>query len=182
MDAQTSPIEETQTTHSPIEKYTALVVQPHVRVASDRADIKQNLDRVLNLIDFGVGYFWELQSRLVVLPEYFLQGVTTPGKGEHGIDSFMKKAIAIDGPEMQALGDKAREYNLYIAGGGVVEQVAEFPTAGSTRHSSSDPRARSSFVITSGTSPPPSASAPAHTTCSTNTAKCSAPTFATCFP
>ena len=56
-----------------------------------------------------------------------MQGVTTPGKGEHGIDDFMKKAITLDGPEMQALGDKAREYNLYIAGGGVIEQVPEFP-------------------------------------------------------
>ncbi|HOU94938.1 MAG TPA: efflux RND transporter permease subunit, partial [Polyangiaceae bacterium] len=81
-----------------------------------------NLDRVLNLIDFGAGYQWELPARLVVLPEYFLQGVTTPGKGEHGIDSFMKKAIELDGPEMQALGAKAREYDLYIAGGGVVVQ------------------------------------------------------------
>ena len=79
------------------------------------------------MIDFGVGYFWELPVKLVVLPEYFLQGVTTPGKGEHGIESFMKKAITLDGPEMRILGDKAREYGLYIAGGGVVEQVPEFP-------------------------------------------------------
>ena len=62
-----------------------------------------------------------------MLPEYFLQGVTTPGKGEHGIDSFMKKAIEFHGPEMDALGDKAKEYNLYIAGGGVIEKVPEFP-------------------------------------------------------
>ena len=113
--------------HSPIDKYTALVVQPHVRVAEERADIGRNLDRAIKLIDFGVGYFWELPARLVVLPEYFLQGVTTPGKGEHGIEGFMKKAIAIDGPEMAALGAKAKECNLYIAGGGVVEQVEEFP-------------------------------------------------------
>jgi len=110
-----------------IEKYTALVVQPHVVVAQDRDGIRQNLERVCNLIDFGVGYFWELPARLVVLPEYFLQGVTTPGKGEHGIDSFMKKAIELDGPEMQRLGEKAREYNLYIAGGGVIEKVPQFP-------------------------------------------------------
>lgn len=110
-----------------IEKYTAAVIQPHVLVAEDRDDIKKNLDRVCNMIDFGVGYTWELPTRLVVLPEYFLQGVTTPGKGEHGIDSFMKKAITLDGPEMQVLGNKAREYNLYIAGGGVVERVPEFP-------------------------------------------------------
>jgi len=110
-----------------IPKYTALVIQPHVIVAEDRDGIRRNLERVCNLIDFGVGYFWELPARLVVLPEYFLQGVTTPGKGEHGIDSFMKKAIELDGPEMQRLGEKAREYNLYIAGGGVVEKVPQFP-------------------------------------------------------
>ena len=112
---------------SRIPKYTALVIQPHVHVAEDRADINRNLERVCNLIDFGVGYFWELPARLVVLPEYFLQGVTTPGKGEHGIDSFMKKAIELDGPEMQRLGEKAKEYNLYIAGGGVIEKVPQFP-------------------------------------------------------
>lgn len=112
---------------SRIPKYTALVIQPHVLVAEDRTQIKTNLERVCNLIDFGVGYFWELPTRLIVLPEYFLQGVTTPGKGEHGIDSFMKKAIELDGPEMQRLGAKAREYNLYIAGGGVIEKVPQFP-------------------------------------------------------
>ena len=44
--------------HSEI--FTALVIQPHVHVAEDRADINRNLERVCNLIDFGVGYFWEL--------------------------------------------------------------------------------------------------------------------------
>ena len=110
-----------------IEKYTALVMQPHVVVATDRDGIKQNLDRACNMIDFGVGYFWELPAKLVVFPEYFMQGVTTPGKGEHGLDGFMKKAITLDGPEMQQLGAKAKEYGLYIAGGGVIEQVPEFP-------------------------------------------------------
>jgi len=110
-----------------IEKYTALVIQPHVEVAEDRDGIKKNLERVCNLIDFGAGYFWELPARLVVLPEYFMQGVTTPGKGEHGIEGFMKKAITLDGSEMQRLGEKAKEYGLYIAGGGVIEQVPEFP-------------------------------------------------------
>ena len=111
----------------PIEKYTGMIVQPHVTVAEDRDGIKKNLDRVLNMIDFGVGYFWEIPVRLVVLPEYFLQGVTTPGKGEHGIESFMKKAITIPGPELDALGKKAQEYGIYIAGGGVIEKLDEFP-------------------------------------------------------
>ena len=111
----------------PIEKYTAIVVQPEVTVAEDREGIQRNLDRVLKMIDFGVGYFWEIPVKLVVLPEYFMQGVTTPGKGEHGIESFMKKAITIPGPEMDELGKKAQEYGIYIAGGGVIEKLDEFP-------------------------------------------------------
>ncbi|MGH8265631.1 MAG: nitrilase-related carbon-nitrogen hydrolase, partial [Steroidobacteraceae bacterium] len=59
-----------------IEKYTALVMQPHVTMAEDKAGIQKNLDRALQMIDFGVGYHWELPARLVVFPEYFLQGVT----------------------------------------------------------------------------------------------------------
>ncbi|HWL47228.1 MAG TPA: nitrilase-related carbon-nitrogen hydrolase [Sphingomonadaceae bacterium] len=114
-------------TTAKIDKYTALIMQPHVEVAEDRDGIARNIDRAVKMIDFGVGYFWELPARLVVFPEYFMQGVTTPGKGEHGIEGFMKKAIELDGPEMQRLGDVAREYNLYIAGGGVVERVKEFP-------------------------------------------------------
>ena len=68
-------------------------------MAEDRDGIRQNVERALRMIDFGVGYCWELPAKLVVFPEYFMQGVTTPGKGEHGIDSFMKKAITFDGPE-----------------------------------------------------------------------------------
>ena len=58
-----------------IAPYTALVVQPEVTVIKKREDIRKNLDRVCNLIHFGVGYFWEQPVRLVVLPEYFMQGV-----------------------------------------------------------------------------------------------------------
>lgn len=110
-----------------VEKYTALVVQPEVTMANTQEEIYRNLERYCKLIDFGVGYFYELPVRLVVFPEYFLQGVTTPGKGEDALEAFMKKAITIPGPELDVLGEKAKEYGIYIAGGGVVEQVPEFP-------------------------------------------------------
>jgi predicted amidohydrolase len=110
-----------------VEPYTALIMQPEVTVVKDRAGIQQNLDRVKNLIHFGVGYFWEVPVRLVVLPEYFLQGVGTPGKGETGIADAMKKAVTIPGPEIDQLGAIAKEYGLYICGGGVMETIAEFP-------------------------------------------------------
>ena len=104
-----------------------MVIQPAVTVAKNSADIQKNLNRVCKLIDFGVGYFWERPVRLIVLPEYFLQGVTTPGKGEAGLKEFMDKAITIPGPEMDMLAEKAREYNLFISGGGVIELLPEFP-------------------------------------------------------
>ena len=72
-----------------VEKSTAMVVQPEVTVAKTRDDIKKNLDRYCKLIDFGVGYFYERPVRLMIFPEYFLQGVTTPGKGEDGLEEFM---------------------------------------------------------------------------------------------
>lgn len=110
-----------------VDKYTALVVQPEVHVANDKDGIYKNLERYCNLIDFGVGYFYERPVRLVVFPEYFLQGVTTPGKGEDGLEAFMKKAITVPGPELDVLAEKCKEYGIFIAGGGVVEQVPEFP-------------------------------------------------------
>ena len=110
-----------------VEPYTALVIQPEVTVVEKKEDISKNLDRVCNLIHFGVGYFWEVPVRLVVLPEYFMQGVGTPGKGESGIADQMKKAVTLDGPELKQLGDIAKEYDLYICAGGVVESVPEFP-------------------------------------------------------
>lgn len=110
-----------------IDPYTALIIQPEVTVAKDMNDVRKNLDRVCNMIHFGVGYFWEVPVRLVVLPEYFMQGVGTPGKGESGIADQMKKAVTVPGPEIDILGDIAKEYGLYICAGGVVEQVPEFP-------------------------------------------------------
>ena len=110
-----------------VEPYTALIVQPEVTVVEDREGIQKNLDRVKNLIHFGVGYFWEVPVRLVILPEYFMQGVGTPGKGESTIEDQMKKAVTIPGPEIDQLGEIAKQYGLYICGGGVVEQVPEFP-------------------------------------------------------
>ena len=110
-----------------VEPYTALVIQPQVTVIKDRDDIRKNLDRVCNMIHFGVGYFWEVPVRLVVLPEYFMQGVGTPGKGETTIKDQMKKTVTIPGPEVDQLGDIARQYELYICAGGVVESLPEFP-------------------------------------------------------
>ncbi len=91
-----------------IEKYTGMVIQPAVTVAKNSADIQKNLNRVCKLIDFGVGYFWERPVRLIVLPEYFLQGLTTPGKGEAWLKESMDNAITILAAEMDIRAENNR--------------------------------------------------------------------------
>jgi hypothetical protein len=109
-----------------------------VTVVRDRAGIEENLSRVCNMIDFGVGYWWDLPVRLAVLPEYFLQG--SPPEGSRA-RSFMKKAISIDGPEMQHLGESQstnvhRRWRCHRV-------VPEFPDRWFNTALSSVPRARS---------------------------------------
>jgi predicted amidohydrolase len=110
-----------------IEPYVAALIQPELVVAKTRDDIMRNLDRYCKLIDFTVGYFWEHPCKLIAFPEYFMQGVTTPGKGEKQLGGFMDVAIEIPGPEINVLAEKAREYGIYIAGGGIVERLPEWP-------------------------------------------------------
>ena len=95
-----------------VDPYTALIIQPEVNVVNDREGIQLNLDRVKNMIHFGVGYHWEVPVKLVVLPEYFLQGVGTPGKGESKIEDQLKKTVTIPGPEIDQLGEIAKQYAL----------------------------------------------------------------------
>lgn len=110
-----------------IRPYMAACIQPAVRMCETRADIRRNLDRAIELIDYTAGYYWEWPCKLITFPEYFLQGVPTPGKGEWKRSAFLDVAVEIPGEEIQVLCDKAKEYGLYIAGGGIVERLPEFP-------------------------------------------------------
>ena len=157
----------------PIEKYTALVMQPHVEVATDRDGIARNLQRAIDLIDYGVGYFWEVPVRLVVFPEYFLQGVTTPGKGEHGLEDFMKKAITFDDPEIQALIKSVRNIISIFPVAALLRKCRSSRIAGSIPPLSWG-RAVLSYAITNITSPPLSAWERLHMICGMNTQNYSA--------
>jgi len=110
-----------------IEPYVAACVQPNLHMCQTRQDIKKNLDRYVELIDYTAGYYWEWTCRLIAFPEYFLQGVTTPGKGEKKRSNFLDVGIEVPGEETEVLAKKAKEYNLYIAGAGVVELDCNFP-------------------------------------------------------
>jgi predicted amidohydrolase len=110
-----------------IEPYIAACIQPIVHICQSKQDIKKNLTRALEMIDFTAGYYWEFPCKLIALPEYFLQGVTTSGKGEKKKKQRMGVAIEIPSKEIDILGQKAKEYGLYLACGGIVEKVPDWP-------------------------------------------------------
>ena len=110
-----------------IKPYVATCIQPNLHMCETRQDIKKNLDRYVDLIDYTAGYYWEWPCKLITFPEYFLQGVTTPGKGEKKRGGFLDVAINVPGEETEVLGRKAKEYGLYIAGAGIVENDSNFP-------------------------------------------------------
>ena len=110
-----------------IETYVAACIQPVIQMCESRQDIMKNLNRLLGLIDYAAGWFWEWPCKLITLPEYFLQGVTGPGKGEKKRGDFLNVAIEIPGEETELLAKKAIEYELYIAGAGIVENDPNFP-------------------------------------------------------
>lgn len=110
-----------------IKPYAAACIQPIVHMCETRKDIKKNLERYKELIDYTTGYYWEWPCKLIAFPEYFLQGVTTPGKGEKKRGGFLEVAIEIPGEEIEVLSQKAKEYGVYIAGAGIVERLPDFP-------------------------------------------------------
>lgn len=110
-----------------IEPYAAVCIQPALIMCEARKDIKKNLERYEQLIDFAAGFYWEEPCKLICFPEYFLQGVTTPGKGEKTRSQVLQVAVEIPGEETEILAKKAKEYSLYIIGHGIAENDPNFP-------------------------------------------------------
>jgi predicted amidohydrolase len=102
-----------------IEPYVAVCIQNEVQVCSKRAEIRKNLQRCCTLIDRCAGFFTRMfgeRVRLVTFGEYHLQdwrGVTAPWWDKE-VDP-LEVCITIPGEETERLGQKAREYGIYIA-------------------------------------------------------------------
>ncbi|CAM5199832.1 Formamidase [Ureibacillus acetophenoni] len=102
--------------------YTAVAIQPEIKMVNERKDIMKNLKRVLELIDcapqvqpaaretYDGGW---APIKLISLPEFFIQGHEGHWPYKHYIDEVL---IEIDGEEMSLLADKAKEHKIYIAG------------------------------------------------------------------
>jgi len=102
--------------HVSSEPYAACIVQPQVTVPSKRQQYKKIIQHYNQLIDFTVKlYSLQAPVKLLAFPEFFLQGSATV---LHAYDQKAYKEIAVEvpGEETELLGQKAKEYGLYLVG------------------------------------------------------------------
>ncbi len=98
-------------------QYVAVALQPAFSFVRDRAEISQNIEGVAGLIacsDFLSGS--QLPIRLMAIPEGILQGYWDELTDMRHSDYYERIAIDIPGPETEALGALARQYDTFIIG------------------------------------------------------------------
>jgi predicted amidohydrolase len=115
-----------------IEVYRAVCIQSRVKLVTKGADIKKNLNRAMDMIDFSSNISSSPSSeedafqgkayapvKVIAFPESFLQGFLN-AKAFKNIDvkESIKRGIFIEipGEETEILGRKAKEYRIYIQG------------------------------------------------------------------
>jgi predicted amidohydrolase len=98
-----------------VEQYMALALQPAMRGATTRSEIRYNLDHISDLIDAAC---WlsaiDLPVKLIAIPEGAIQGFTDEvfdWDHERYVDEL---AIDIPGPETEFLGRKAIQHGAYV--------------------------------------------------------------------
>lgn len=106
-----------------IARYTALALQAGTScvngfsdVAAAREQMAANIRRIRRSVAGSNAFLKQysgMPARLVVLPEYFLTGFPM---GESIAEWRDKAALQVDGPEYRALGDIARDMDIYLAG------------------------------------------------------------------
>lgn len=101
-----------------MELYTTALVQPIQINISHRKEIKTVLERYLQLIDFATARGAESKKefapvKLVAFPEFFLQGINR----HWGLKKILNDiAIRIPGEETAILSEKAKQFEIFIAG------------------------------------------------------------------
>src|SRR2546423_10399126 len=98
-----------------IKPYTAVGLIPTVRVIRKRADIMRNIEHLTHLVKAAC---WltslDLPVRLIAFPEGALQGFNDEVLDHDHVEFARTCAIEIPGPETDALGALARQYNVFI--------------------------------------------------------------------
>ncbi len=100
-----------------IRPYTVVGLVPTVRGIRKRDDIAVNLEHIAHMVKAAA---WlsslELPVRLIALPEGALQGFNDEAFDLDHVQYARECAIDIPGPETDALGAIAREYNAFVMG------------------------------------------------------------------
>jgi predicted amidohydrolase len=98
-----------------IQPYTAVGLIPTVRGIRTRSDISRNLEHLSHLVKAAA---WlsslDLPVRLIAIPEGALQGFNDEVLDLDHVQFARECAIDIPGPETDALGKLAKQYNSYI--------------------------------------------------------------------
>src|SRR5436190_17558594 len=105
-------------------RYSAAACQTDMPNPVDRRQMRANTDRMLSMIDSAVaGAAPFLPVRLVVFPEFAHAAPVFPT-----VEELLEKlAIAIPNEHTKRLEEKAREHNIYIQSGSMLEVDAKYP-------------------------------------------------------
>ena len=106
-------------------RYTAAACQTDLPNPVDRAQMRSNTDRILSMIDAAVaGSAPFLPIRLVVFPEFAHAAPVFASVRE----LHEKLAVDIPNEHTDALARKAREYDIYIQSGSMLEMDRRWPS------------------------------------------------------
>ncbi|HEY2972852.1 MAG TPA: nitrilase-related carbon-nitrogen hydrolase, partial [Pyrinomonadaceae bacterium] len=105
-------------------RYSVAACQTDLPNPVDRCAMRANTDRILSMIDSAVaGSAPFLPVRLVVFPEFAHAAPLFPTAAE----LIEKLAVQIPNEHTERLGEKAREYDLYIQSGSMLEVDPKWP-------------------------------------------------------
>src|SRR6187401_1021445 len=105
-------------------RYSAAVCQTAMPNPMDRRQMRANTDRMLSMIDSAVaGSAPFLPVRLVVFPEFAHAAPVFPTAEE----LLEKLAVPIPNEHTERLHAKAREHDIYIQSGSMLEQDPAWP-------------------------------------------------------
>jgi len=111
-----------------IEPYTAVAIATRVSACRTRFDYMRNIRHITAFMDtaYGMAATDGSPVRLMVLPEGCFQSLLLDFKGG---DRKREREMALDlpGPEIEALGCKARELGVYLAGNAYLVRDDDFP-------------------------------------------------------
>jgi formamidase len=105
-------------------RYAAAACQTDLANPLDRDQMRANTDRMLSMIDSAVaGSAPFLPVRLVVFPEFAHAAPVFATVGE----LLEKLAVPVPNEHTDRLGSKAREYDIYIQSGSMLEADSQWP-------------------------------------------------------